>query len=168
MKEFTEFIKEQDLRNYMQNQGVWPRKTLQTPLNDADPIPTESTEMLREINTSTTDALNKSPKKYNMGLENLKYEMIQEKRTTSGLQVEMESHGKAIAKNEMHVKVMLKKLMEGMEPVLRQKNIKMVVYYNRMEIIEESKEEYVEEPTGLIRNFRFAAVCSAIRINGNN
>lgn len=130
-------------------------------------VPSESKEALREIQIVMNDAIGKTQKVNGFGIDNIEFHVINQEKSESGIQVNMEAKGAAVAKNEKHISRMLQKLVESTREDLWKKKIFLEMMYHKIDVSETKLEsEDDDDPNiGLKRTLYFTVICAACIFN---
>lgn len=124
-------------------------------------------EALREIQIVMNEAIGKSVKVNGFGIEDIKFSVINQEESESGIQINLEATGSAIAKNEKHISRMLQKLVSMTRENLWKKKIFLEMMYHKIDVSETQLEsEDDDDPNvGLKRTLYFTVICAACVFN---
>jgi hypothetical protein len=123
-------------------------------------------EALREIQIIMNESLGQSQKVNGFGINDIKFQVLNEEEGEAGIQINMEASGSAVAKNEKHISRMLQKLVEATREHLWKKNIFLEMMYHKIDVSEtklEAEEEDIN--VGLKRTLYFTVICAACVFN---
>jgi hypothetical protein len=120
----------------------------------------ESRETLREIQIVVNEALNNTTKINGFGIDDIKFELINEESAETGLQLNLEAKGSAVAKNKEHINGMLQRLMKKTKEPLRKKKIFLEIMYHEIDVHENMYED--NTAIGLKRTLYFNVIAAAI------
>lgn len=123
-------------------------------------ISPEGKEAMREIQIVINQSLSQIPKINGFGINDLKFDLINEERATQGLQMNLEAKGSAVAKNKEHINGMLQKLMATAREPLWQKKIFLEIMYHNIDVQENMHEN--NTAIGLKGTLYFNTIAAAI------
>lgn len=124
-------------------------------------------EALREIQIVMNEAIGKTVKVNSFGIDDIKFNVINQEEAESGIQINLEATGSAIAKNEKHISRMLQKLVSMTREDLWKKKIFLEMMYHKIDVSETKLEsEDDDDPNvGLKRTLYFTIICAACVFN---
>lgn len=122
----------------------------------------EARETVREINVVFNKAVDSNPKINGFGINDIDFEVINEEKTKSGIQVNLEVKGSAVARDDKHISRMLQKLCNATREQLWGKKIFIEMMYHEIHTSENVLE--VDESTPVDRRFtlHFRLIAAAI------
>ena len=146
MENFIDYIKEQE--------------------SDLEPS-CEAKEAMREIQIIANKAIGQMPKTNGFGINNIEFHVINQEKAESGVQMNLEAMGSAVAKNEKHISRMLQKLVANTREDLWKKNIFLEMMYHKIDVSETKLEsEDDDNPNiGLKKTLYFNIICAACVFN---
>lgn len=128
MKSFNNFLKENDLKDFLHDNGVLSYNKMATfPQNQAEPLGNETSEIIKDLNLTSTDTLNNIYKKHEMGLDQISFKEINTMKTANGTQINIEINGKTVAKDKDHTIIQLKGYENKLNRNLKEKKIRLIV-----------------------------------------
>lgn len=127
----------------------------------------QATEAMREIQIVMNKALGQTQKVNGFGIDDIKFDVINEEESETGIQINLEAHGSAVAKNEKHISRMLQKLVQMTREDLWKKKIFLEMMYHKIDVSETKNEsEDDDDPNiGLKRTLYFTVICAAAVFN---
>lgn len=142
-----------NFKNYIENKDC-----------DADP---KAKEALREIQVVINKTLDSSKRVNGYGINEIKFDVINQETAEGGIQLNLEANGSATAKNEKHISRMLQKLISDSREDLWKKNIFIEAMYHQIETSESPLNEAEDDDSdmGLKRKLYFMVICAAIVFN---
>lgn len=159
-EELTSFIKDNGLEKQWKQYQNRP-KPITAPPFAARGWELKNDEIMRDINTVFRNTINSSVKENRFGIDEIKFEIINNEKVSTGVQLNLEAEGIAFARNPDHIKRLLAQLNEASKKSLWQYGIKMEFLYNRLDV-SEAQEEGDVGPVGLVRKYSFRVICSAV------
>jgi len=120
----------------------------------------EGRETLREIQVVVNKALDDTKKVNGFGIDDIKFELINEERAETGLQLNLEAKGSAVAKNKEHINGMLQRLIKKTREPLMKKKIFLEMMYHEINAHENMYEN--NTAMGLKRTLYFNVIAAAI------
>ena len=100
----------------------------------------EAKEAMREIQIVMNKVIDQTQRVNGFGINDIKFEVINQEEGETGTQINLEAHGSAIAKNEKHVSRLLQKLVGLTREDLWKKNIFLEMMYHKIETSETTLE----------------------------
>lgn len=128
--------------------------------NLVENISPDGKEAMREIQIIVNQSLSQTPKVNGFGINEVKFELINEERATQGLQLNLEVKGSAVAKNKDHINGMLQRLMSAAREPLWQKKIFLEIMYHNIDVQDNMHEN--NTPIGLKGTLYFNTIAAAI------
>lgn len=127
----------------------------------------EATEALREIQIVMNTAIGQTQKVNGFGINDIKFNVINQEESESGVQVNLEASGSAVAKNDKHISRMLQKLVNSTREDLWKKKIFLEMMYHKIDVGETQIEsEDDDDPNiGLKRTLYYTVICAACVFN---
>lgn len=126
----------------------------------------EVQEALREIQIVMNKAIHDTQRDNGFGINDIKFEVINQEEGENGVQINMEAKGSAVARNEKHISRMLQKLVNQTREDLWKKDIFIEMMYHKIETSETKMESEEDEPNmGLKRTLYFTVICAACVFN---
>lgn len=124
-------------------------------------------EALREIQVVVNKTLDNSKKVNGFGINEMKFEIINQECAEAGIQINMEAKGSATAKNEKHISRMLQHMVSDSREDLWKKDIFLEIMYHQIETSESKLDEAEDDDSniGLKRTLYFTVICAAIVFN---
>lgn len=120
----------------------------------------EGREAMREIQIVINQSLSQTPRINGFGINDLKFDLINQERASQGLQLNLEAKGSAVAKNKEHINGMLQKLMNTAREPLWQKKIFLEIMYHNIDVQENMHEN--DTAVGLKGTLYFNTIAAAI------
>ena len=125
-------------------------------------------EALREIQIIMNEAIGQTQKVNGFGINDIKFRVLNQEEAETGIQINLEASGSAVAKNEKHISRMLQKLVDSTREQLWKKKIFFEMMYHKIDVsetkIDESDGE--DDPNiGLKRTLYFTVICAACVFN---
>jgi hypothetical protein len=128
-----------------------------------------SKEALREIQIVMNETIGQTQRVNGFGIDSIKFQVLNQEETESGIQVNLEASGSAIAKNEKHISRMLQKLVEATREQLWKKKIFLEMMYHKIDVsetkIDESNDDDDNPNVDLKRTLYFTVICAACAFN---
>ncbi len=157
METFEDFLKQHNL------QDKWANFTKPSIATYAEPQgwSLNPDEAMRDINYIINHCIHNTPKVNRFGIVSIAFEPINQEQTRSGIRINLEINGIAIAKNQDHIKKQLDEIMTSARKPLFSKGIYLQILYNKMDT-SESVEENDNSPLGLVHTYHFRVLCVAI------
>jgi hypothetical protein len=159
-EEMASFIKDNNLEKQWKQYQNRP-KPITAPPYESQGWELKNNEIMRDINAVFRSVINSSVKENRFGVEEIKFEIINDEKVSTGVQLNLEAEGVAFARNPDHIKRLLAQLNESAKKALWQHGIKMEFLYNRLDV-SEAQEEGDVGPVGLVRKYSFRVICSAV------
>lgn len=127
----------------------------------------EAKEALREIQIVMNSAIGQTQKVNGFGIDDIKFNVINQEASESGIQINLEASGSAVAKNEKHISRMLQKLVSSTREDLWKKKIFLEMMYHKIDVSETQIEsEDDDDPNiGLKRTLYYTVICAACVFN---
>jgi len=124
-------------------------------------------EALREIQIVMNEAVGQTQKVNGFGINDIKFNVLNEEEGEAGVQINLEASGSAVAKNEKHISRMLQKLVESTREQLWKKRIFLEMMYHKIDVSETKIDEADDGETnvGLKRTLYFTVICAAAVFN---
>lgn len=117
----------------------------------------ESAKALRDIQFIVNQQLNQTLKRNGFGIDEIRFEPINEETAKEGIQLNMEAKGLATANNKEQVSRFLQKLMADCREPLWQKKIFLEIHYHQINV-----QGNTYESTDTLPKLYFTVVCAAI------
>ena len=127
----------------------------------AEAVSPDGREALREIQIVINETLSQMPRINGFGINEIKFELINEEKSTQGTQLNLEAKGSAIAKNKDHINGMLQKLVNQARESLWKKKIFLEFMYHEIDV-RETTNENEDVAIGLKHNLYFNVVSAAL------
>src|SRR5581483_12399354 len=115
-------------------------------------------ETMREIQIVMNKAIDNSQRVKGFGINDIKFEVINQEEGETGTQINLEAKGSAVAKNEQHLSRMLQKLVNSTREDLWKKNIFFEFHYHKIDISDTKMEE---TDIDLKKSIYFTVICAA-------
>jgi len=124
-------------------------------------ISPDGREAMREIQIVINETLSQTPRVNGFGINEIKFELINEEKATQGTQLNLEAKGSAIAKNKDHINGMLQKLVQWTREPLWKKKIFLEIMYHEIDV-RETANENEDIAMGLKHPLYFNVVSAAL------
>ncbi len=146
-----------NFKNYIENKDCGTEQELAP----------KAKEAIREIQVVINKTIDSSKRVNGFGIDDMKFKIISQECAKTGIQINMEAQGSAVAKNEKHISRMLQNLMGDSREDLWKKNIFLEVMYHQIEVSETKLDEAEDDDSniGLKRTLYFTVICAAIAFN---
>jgi hypothetical protein len=134
--------------------------------SDVEP-PSEAKEAMREIQIITNKEIGQTPKVNGFGINDIEFHVINQEESESGIQINLEATGSAVAKNEKHISRMLQKLVANTREDLWKKKIFLEMMYHKIDVSETKLESSDDDNPniGLKKTLYFSIICAACVFN---
>ncbi len=130
-------------------------------IENKEDLPSEAKEAMREIQIVMTETLGCTKKTNGFGINDIKFELINQQKSSKGLQLNLEARGSAIVKGKEHLSRLLQRLVSDSREDLWKKNIFFEMMYHKVDM-SENKLEMDETPLGLKNTVHFSVICAAL------
>lgn len=127
----------------------------------AEGISPDGREAMREIQIVINETLSQMPRINGFGINEIKFELINEEKSTQGTQLNLEAKGSAVAKSKDHINGMLQKLITWTREPLWKKKIFLEVMYHEIDV-RETTNENEDIAIGLKNTLYFNVVSAAL------
>ena len=124
-------------------------------------------EAIREIQVVINKTIDSSKKVNGFGIDEMKFKIINQECAKTGIQINIEAQGSAVAKNEKHISRMIQNIISNSREDLWKKDIFLEAMYHQIEVSETKLDEAEDDNSniGLKRTLYFTVICAAIAFN---
>jgi hypothetical protein len=133
----------------------------ETFLENKEEMPSDAKEGMRELQLVINNTLWRTKKINGFGIDDIKFEIINQERANAGLQINLEGKGSAVVKNKDHLSRLLQRLVMDSRQELQSKNIFLEMMYHQIDLSDNVNENY-NTPLGLKSKKYFSVVCAML------
>jgi len=146
-----------NFKNYIENQDCGTEQELEP----------KAKEAIREIQVVINKTIDSSKKVNGFGIDEMKFKIINQECAKTGIQINIEAQGSAVAKNEKHISRMIQNIISNSREDLWKKDIFLEAMYHQIEVSETKLDEAEDDNSniGLKRTLYFTVICAAIAFN---